>query len=445
MQNKINNQVTVNVIGGGLAGSECAYYLATHGIKVNLYDIKPIKFTPAHKSEKYGELVCSNSLKSNDVFGNACGLLKEEMRMLGSLIIDCADKTRVPAGNALAVDREAFASLITQRLKEQENITFISKEITEIDFTTPTVIATGPLTTDALGEFIKKITGSFYFFDAAAPIVMGDSIDMDHAFITDRYGEEGKGDYINCPMNKEEYEVFYNELINAKRASLHDFENGKVFEGCMPVEVMASRGVDTSRFGPLKPAGLTDPKTGRWPYACMQLRKENVEGTMYNLVGFQTNLLFGEQKRVFSLFPALKNAEFVRYGVMHKNTFINAPKSLNKYYALKDYENIYFAGQITGVEGYVESASSGLLVAINLYRSLNGLAPIDWDNRTVSGALCCYVATPNSDFQPMNANFGILAPVALPDKRKKEMKKQLMAQRALEEIAKISKRINENE
>ena len=268
---------------------------------------------------------------------------------------------------------------------------------------------------------------------------------MENAFITDRYGEEGKGDYINCPMDKETYELFYNELINAKRATLHEFEDVKVFEGCMPVEIMAKRGVDTLRFGPLKPAGLTDPKTGRWPYACLQLRKENVEGTMYNLVGFQTNLLFGEQKRVFSLFPALKNAEFVRYGVMHKNTFINAPQSLNKYYQLKSNPNIYFAGQITGVEGYVESASSGLCSAINLYRELNHLPAIEWDNRTVSGALCCYISTANSDFQPMNANFGIIAPVALPDKRKKEMKKQMMAERAIKVIQSISERIKNNE
>ncbi|MBR3863631.1 MAG: methylenetetrahydrofolate--tRNA-(uracil(54)-C(5))-methyltransferase (FADH(2)-oxidizing) TrmFO [Clostridia bacterium] len=439
----MQNNKTVNVIGGGLAGSECAYYLARHGIKVNLYDIKPKAFTPAHKSEYFGELVCSNSLKSNDVYGNACGLLKEEMRMLGSLIIDCADKTRVPAGNALAVDRERFAELITKKLKEQENITFISEEVTDINANQLTVVATGPLTTGALCDNIKKLTGAFYFFDAAAPIVLGESIDMDNAFICDRYGEDGKGDYINCPMDKETYEVFYNELINAKRAPLHDFENSKVFEGCMPVEVMASRGVDTLRFGPLKPAGLTDPKTGRWPYACLQLRKENVQGSMYNLVGFQTNLLFGEQKRIFSLFPALKNAEFVRYGVMHKNTFIDAPKSLNKYYQLKNSENIYFAGQITGVEGYVESASSGLSCAINILRKLNGKEPIEWNYKTVSGALACYISTPNTNFQPMNANFGILEPVYNLDKRKKDLKKQMMAERSLAEIKSILERIND--
>ena len=441
----MQNSITVNVIGAGLAGCEAAYFLVTHGVKVNLFDIKPHSYTPAHKSEKYAELVCSNSLKSNDVYGNACGLLKEEMRILGSLIIDCADKTRVPAGNALAVDREAFSSLITDRIKANENITFISKEITEIDYSVPTIIATGPLTTNALCEHIKKITGAFYFFDAAAPIVLGESIDMNEAFISDRYGEEGKGDYVNCPMDKQTYELFYNELINAKRAPLHDFENAKVFEGCMPVEVMASRGVDTLRFGPLKPAGLTDPKTGRWPYACLQLRKENVEGSLYNLVGFQTNLLFGEQKRIFSLFPALKNAEFVRYGVMHKNTFINGPQTLNKYYGLKGYNKIYFAGQITGVEGYVESASSGLCSAINLYRELKNISPIEWDNRTVSGALSCYVSAPNSDFQPMNANFGILAPVAMVDKRKKELKKKMMAERALLVIQNIAERIKKDE
>lgn len=438
MQNK---NITVNVIGGGLAGSECAYFLARHGIKVNLYDIKPNNFTPAHKSEYYGELVCSNSLKSNDVYGNACGLLKEEMRVLGSLIIDCADKTRIPAGNALAVNREDFARLITQRLSEEKNISFISEEITDIDFNSYTVVATGPLTTNALCESIKKHTGAFYFFDAAAPIVMGDSIDMENAFICDRYGEDGKGDYVNCPMDKETYERFYTELINAKRAPLHDFENTKVFEGCMPVEVMATRGVDTLRFGPLKPAGLTDPKTGRWPYACLQLRKENAQGSMYNLVGFQTNLLFGEQKRIFSMFPALKNAEFVRYGVMHKNTFIDAPKSLDKYYRLKTHPNVYFAGQITGVEGYVESASSGLNCAINLYRDIMGEEPIDWDYTTVSGALACYVSTPNSNFQPMNANFGILEPVGAVDKRKKDLKKQMMAERSLKKIKLIAERI----
>ena len=431
----------VCVIGGGLAGCEAAYYLACRGYKVTLYEIKPIKFTPAHKSEYLGELVCSNSLKSDDVYGNACGLLKQEMRILGSMVIDCADKTKIPAGNALAVDREKFARLITERIKSHENITVEAREITEIDYTVPTIVATGPLTTDALCEHIKEQTGAFYFFDAAAPIVLGDSIDMQNAFISDRYGEAGVGDYINCPMDKPTYQSFYSELISAKRAPLHDFENKKVFEGCMPVEVMAARGIDTLRFGPLKPAGLTDPKTGRWPYACLQLRKEDAEGSMYNLVGFQTNLLFGEQKRIFSMFPALKNAEFVRYGVMHKNTFIDAPKSLDRYFKLKDKPFTYFAGQITGVEGYVESTASGLMCAINLIRQLEQKQPIDWDNRTVMGALARYISAENVNFQPMNANYGILAPVVL-EKKNKDLKKTEMANRSLAVIEQIKSQLD---
>ncbi len=430
----------VRVIGGGLAGCEAAYYLANNGFKVELYEIKPQKYTPAHKSEYLGELVCSNSLKSDDVYGNACGLLKQEMRMLGSMVIDCADKTKIPAGNALAVDRDEFAKLITKNIKEHKNITVINQEVTEIDYSVPTIVATGPLTTDALCEHIKSQTGAFYFFDAAAPIVTGESIDMDNAFISDRYGETGVGDYINCPMDKQTYESFYAELTTAKRAPLHDFENTKVFEGCMPVEVMASRGKDTLRFGPLKPAGLTDPKTGRWPYACLQLRKENAEGSMYNLVGFQTNLLFGEQKRIFSMFPALKNAEFVRYGVMHKNTFIDSPKSLDCYYKLKDKPFTYFAGQITGVEGYVESTASGLTAAINLKRQLKGEQPIQWDNRTVLGALAGYISTQNANFQPMNANYGILAPVIM-EKKNKDLKKSEMAKRSLAVIEQIKSQL----
>ena len=295
----------IKVIGGGLAGSDCAYYLANKGYKVKLYDIKPTAFTPAHHSKNYGELVCSNSLKSNDVYGNACGLLKEELRILGSMVINCADQTKVPAGNALAVDREKFSAMITEKIKNHPNIECIDEEVTEIDFSQPTIVATGPLTTDKLSKFIgEKFKKQMYFYDAAAPIVSAESIDMENAFICDRYGENGVGDYINCPIDKEGYLNFYEQLINAERATLHDFEDVKVFEGCMPVEIMAKRGVDTLRFGPLKPAGLTDPKTGRWPYACMQLRKEDKDGKMYNLVGFQTNLLFKEQKRVFGLFPA---------------------------------------------------------------------------------------------------------------------------------------------
>ncbi|MBE5742564.1 MAG: methylenetetrahydrofolate--tRNA-(uracil(54)-C(5))-methyltransferase (FADH(2)-oxidizing) TrmFO [Clostridiales bacterium] len=427
----------VNVIGAGLAGSEAAYYLAKKGYDVKLYDIKPNSYTPAHKNPNYGELVCSNSLKSNDVYGNACGLLKEEMRILGSMVIDVADGCRVPAGAALAVDRDKFASEITSRLRSCENIEFISTEVSKIDLYGNFIIATGPLTTAKLCEFIGEITGSgFYFYDAAAPIVSGDSIDFDNAFISDRYGEIGKGDYVNCPIDKEGYLAFYKELISAKRAELHEFENVKVFEGCMPVEVMASRGEDTLRFGPLKPAGLTDPKTGRWPYACMQLRKEDEEGRRYNIVGFQTNLLFPEQKRVFSMFPALKNAEFLRYGVMHRNTYINAPEVLNSDFSMKKYPTVFFAGQITGVEGYVESTASGLLSAINMDRKLSGKESLSLDQTTVMGALSSYVATPNEDFQPMNANFGILSPIEY-NPRKKAEKKLLMAQRALENIKRI--------
>lgn len=426
---------TIEVIGGGLAGTEAAYYLAKRGYKVKLFDIKPKAFTPAHHSKNYGELVCSNSLKSSDVYGNACGLLKQEMRELGSLIISCADKTKVPAGNALAVDRELFAAEITKKLREMPNIEEICEEKTEIDFSLPTIIATGPLTTDKMGEFIKKITGAFYFFDAAAPIISGDSIEYSCTFSADRYGEEG-GDYVNCPLDKEGYEKFYEALITAERAPLHDFEKDKVFEGCMPVEVMAARGKDTLRFGPLKPAGLTDPKTGRWPYACLQLRKENAEGTMYNMVGFQTNLLFGEQKKVFSMFPALKNAEFLRYGVMHKNTFIDSPKSLDKYFSLKTQPLCFFAGQLTGVEGYVESAASGLMAAINMHCRLSGKAMPDWDCKTVSGALACYISTENVSFQPMNANYGILSPLPIVVKNKAE-KRVKFAEQALNKITEI--------
>ena len=434
--------VKINVIGGGLAGSESAYYLAKRGYDVVLYDIKPGAYTPAHHNPNYGELVCSNSLKSNDVLGNACGTLKEELRKLGSMVIACADETKVPAGNALAVDRELFAQKITARLKSMPNITFVSKDVEEIDFTVPTIVATGPLTTDKLSNFISaNICGGLYFFDAAAPIISAESIDMTNAFISDRYGEDGVGDYINCPIDKAGYEEFYNALINAKTAEKHDFEKTDVFEGCMPVEIMAKRGVDTLRFGPLKPVGLTDPKTGRWPYACMQLRKENEEGTMYNIVGFQTNLLFGEQKRVFSIFPALKNVEFLRYGVMHRNTYLRSPGILDNTFKVIDKPFTYFAGQITGVEGYVESIASGLVAAISLDRNLRQKAKIDFTNYTVIGALSNYVATENSDFQPMNANYGILSPI--PRMRDKAEKKRFLSQRALDKIDEILELINE--
>lgn len=427
----------ITVVGGGLAGSEAAYYLAKKGYNVRFVDIKPNAYTPAHKSPDYGELVCSNSLKSNDAYGNACGTLKEEMRILDSFVIKCADESRVPAGAALAVDRNEFSRLITEGLKSWKNIEFISEEVEKIDLSENVIIATGPLTTPKLCEFIRSITGDgFYFYDAAAPIVASDSIDMSEAFIADRYGEAGKGDYINCPIDKDGYKAFYKELITAKRVELHDFENMKVFEGCMPVEVMAERGEDTLRFGPLKPAGLDDPRTGRWPYACMQLRKEDENGERYNIVGFQTNLLFPEQKRVFSMFPALKNAEFLRYGVMHKNTYINAPKVLNADFSMKEHPTVYFAGQITGVEGYVESAASGLVAAINVDRRLCGKEPLDLTCETVIGALANYVATPNSDFQPMNANYGVLKPLLTKPKKKAD-KKRLLSERAIEKIKEI--------
>ena len=427
----------ITVVGGGLAGSEAAYYLAKKGYNVRFVDIKPNAYTPAHKSADYGELVCSNSLKSNDAYGNACGTLKEEMRILDSFVIKCADESRVPAGAALAVDRNEFSRLITEGLKSWKNIEFISEEVEKIDLSENVIIATGPLTTPKLCEFIRSITGDgFYFYDAAAPIVAGDSIDMSEAFIADRYGEAGKGDYINCPIDKEGYKAFYRALTTAKRVELHDFEDMKVFEGCMPVEVMAERGEDTLRFGPLKPAGLDDPRTGRWPYACMQLRKEDENGERYNIVGFQTNLLFPEQKRVFSMFPALKNAEFLRYGVMHKNTYINAPKVLNADFSMKEHPTVYFAGQITGVEGYVESAASGLVAAINADRRLCGKEPLDLTCETVIGALANYVAAPNGDFQPMNANYGILKPLLTKPKKKAD-KKRLLSEKAIEKIKEI--------
>lgn len=435
------NKSKITVIGGGLAGSEAAYFLAKKGYDVKLVDIKPNSFTPAHSNKNYGELVCSNSLKSNDVYANACGLLKEEMRVLGSFVIDCADKTSVPAGAALAVDRDAFAAEITEGLKSFKNIEFVSEEVKSVDLNENVIIATGPLTTSALCEFIKSVTGDgFYFYDAAAPIVSGDSIDFSNAFIADRYGEAGEGDYVNCPIDKEGYKAFYEQLITAKRVELHDFENMKVFEGCMPVEVMAARGEDTLRFGPLKPVGLDDPKTGKRPYACLQLRKEDENGQRYNLVGFQTNLLFPEQKRVFSMFPALKNAEFLRYGVMHKNTYIDSPEVLNADYSLKTHPTAFFAGQITGVEGYVESTASGLLAAINMDRKLCGKASLQLDNQTVIGALANYVATENPDFQPMNANYGILKPLAEIIKKKAD-KKRALSERALKIIKEIKEQL----
>lgn len=428
----------VKVIGAGLAGAEAALYLSSHGVAVTLVDIKPNKFTPAHTDKNFAELVCSNSLKSSDVYGNAAGLLKEEMRRLGSFLMSAADKTKVPAGGALAVNRTEFSRIITEEIRSRDNIEIVSEEAKKINESELTIIATGPLTTDALSNAIKeKVGGGLYFFDASAPIVSAESVDMEHAFIGDRY-DKGNGDHLNCPMNKEEYEAFIEELLKAERAELHGFENAAVFEGCMPIEVMAARGKDTLRFGPLKPVGLTDPKTGRWAYACLQLRREDEAGSMYNLVGFQTNLKFPEQKRVFSMIPALKNAEFLRYGVMHRNTFINAPEALNVNLSLKNAENVLFAGQITGVEGYVESAGTGLLAAIYAERKINGKPEKLVPETTVLGALMKYVTTPNPSFQPMNANFGIMPPLAERIRDKAERKRKI-AERSLSEIERFKK------
>ncbi len=430
-------ETEVLVVGGGLAGSEAAYYLASRGIKTTLVEMKPKKFTPAHESENYGELVCSNSLKSNDVYANACGLLKEEMRLLGSMIIEAADNTKVPAGAALAVDREKFSAYITEKLKTCPNLTLISEEVekvpdTEKDGGRYVIIATGPLTSDALSEDIMRLTGGgLHFFDASAPIVSAESVDMNYAFTGDRYGK-GTGDYINCPMTKEEYYAFVDELLNAEKAILHEFEKREIFEGCMPLEVMASRGRDTLRYGTLKPVGLYG-EDGKRPYAVLQLRKENEEGTTYNLVGFQTNLKFPEQKRVFSMIPALKNADFLRYGVMHRNTYIQSPDVLNRDFSVMNNQRLFFAGQITGVEGYVESAASGLLAAIRIADEILERPHHVLDDRTICGALQTHISTKVKDFQPMNANFGILSSLPVRIKDKKERYKAL-AERALEAI-----------
>ena len=390
------------VIGGGLAGCEAAYQIAKRGIHVKLYEMKPIKFSPAHSNKNMAEIVCSNSFKSNNLT-NACGLLKEELRRLDSLLIRCADATKVPAGQALAVDREKFAEMVSAEIKANPNIEVINEEVSKIDDDKITIIATGPLTSDALSEEIARLTGSekLFFYDAAAPIVSKESINMEKAFTADRYSK-GESDYINCPMTKEEYEAFYNELINAEVVTLHNFEKGGLFEGCMPIEEMARRGSQTLTYGPLKPVGF-DKKY----YAVVQLRQDNAEDTLYNMVGFQTNLKFGEQARVFKMIPALENAEFIKYGVMHRNTYINSSELLDNTYNLKG-TNIYFAGQISGVEGYVESIASGLVAALNAVQKINEEAPITFHAETVIGALANYISTPNKDFQPMNANFGIL-------------------------------------
>lgn len=431
----------VNIIGAGLAGCEACYQLLKLGYKVNLYEMKPNKFSPAHKNSNFAELVCSNSLKSNDVT-SACGLLKEELRKLDSLVIKVADEVKVPAGSALAVDREKFSEKITETLKSFKNLNVINSEVESFDISFPTIVATGPLTSQKLTEFLKQIfkENYLYFFDAIAPIVSYDGIDFNSAFIADRY-DKGTGDYINCPMNKEEYITFYNALINAETVNLKDFENSKVFEGCMPVEVLAKRGVDALRFGPLKPVGLTDPKTGKYPYACVQLRRETKNLDMFNLVGFQTNLTFKEQEKVFKLIPALKNAEFLRYGVMHRNTFINAPEILNKFYQVKLYPNIFIAGQLSGVEGYVESISSGMVCALNLHKYLSSKELIDFSADTMIGALSNYISSASSkNFQPMGSNMGILNGSNERVKDKKEKYKKL-SDKALNKIDEI---INKN-
>lgn len=401
----------INVIGAGLAGCEAAMQIAKRGVEVHLYEMKPQKKTPAHKSDLFGELVCSNSLKAKRL-ESAAGLLKEEMRVLDSFLMKCADLSEVPAGGALAVDRENFAKLITDGINAEPNIKVYNTELTQIPDGDITIIATGPLTSDPLAKEIeRRFGGSLSFFDAAAPIVTAESVDMEFAFTASRYDRGGGDDYINCPMNKEEYERFHTELVNAERAPLHDFDvnNPKVYEGCMPVEVLAQRGEGTLRFGPMKPVGLVNPKTGHRPWAVLQLRKENTAGTMYNLVGFQTNLKFPEQKRVFSLIPALHKAEFVRYGVMHRNTFICSPKILNSDYSVKENKNLFFAGQITGVEGYMESASSGIMAGINAVRVLKDKETLTLPEDTMIGALSRYISDPGvKNFQPMGANFGVL-------------------------------------
>lgn len=430
----------VKVIGGGLAGVESAYYLANRGVEVELYDIKPNSFTPAHTDKNFGELVCSNSLKSNDIYGNACGLLKEEMRILGSLTMQAAEYTKVGAGGALAVEREKFAKYITDKITQHKNIKVICEEIKTLPKEN-CIVATGPLTTQALCEYIQSICGGqLYFYDASAPIVATQSIDFSKCFLGDRYGK-GDRDYINCPMNEEQYNAFLNNLLTAEKVVLKDFEKREIFEGCMPVEVLAARGRDSLRFAMLKPVGLYDEE-GKRHYAVLQLRKENVEGTAYNLVGFQTNLKFGEQKRVFSMIPALKNAEFLRYGVMHRNTFINSPKCLNSDFSMKGHPTLFFAGQITGVEGYVESAASGMLAAIHMLEKLKGREAKLLDNTTILGGLSAHISGANENFQPMNANFGILrqAEVNIRDKKKRYM---YLAQRSLENIKKYKEQIKQ--
>jgi methylenetetrahydrofolate--tRNA-(uracil-5-)-methyltransferase len=437
----ILNRMQINVIGGGLAGCETAYQIAKRGIDVLLYEMKPNKKSPAHHSDKLCELVCSNSLKAARL-ESAAGMLKQEMRMLDSLLMRCADKCKVPAGGALAVDREEFSNLVHSEIYANERITVINDEVTEIPKGI-TVIASGPLTSQDLSEKIKeKFGNSLSFYDAAAPIVKADTINMNKAFFASRYGKGDGDDYINCPMNKEEYDLFYDELVSAERAPVHDFDvmNPKVYEGCMPIEVMAQRGHDTIRFGPMKPVGLTDPNTGHRPWAVLQLRKENSRGLLYNLVGFQTNLKFPEQRRVFSMIPALENAEFVRYGVMHRNTFINSPEILNSDFSVRGEESLFFAGQITGVEGYMESASSGLMAGINSAMYALNKDTVTLPEATMIGSLSRYISDESvTKFQPMGANLGILPELDERPRDKKERAKAYADRSfsALEEYIKL--------
>ncbi len=429
----------VTVLGAGLAGSECAWQLAKRGIKVRLFEMKPEKMTPAHKSPYFAELVCSNSLRSDEL-SNAVGLLKAEMRKMGSIIMESADANRVPAGGALAVDREGFARYVTEKLTACDNIELISKEATDFP-DGELVVATGPLTSDALAEKLTELCNDtgLHFYDAVAPIVTLESVDMDNAFFASRY-DKGTPDYVNCPMDETEYKAFWKELCSAKEAAVHGFDDGGVFEGCMPVEVMARRGEDTLRYGPLKPVGLRDPRTGKDNYAVVQLRRDNSDGTIYNMVGFQTHLTWGEQKRVFSMIPALKNAEFVRYGVMHRNTYLNSPKLLDRYYRLKSEPRISFAGQMTGVEGYVESAASGMLVGIETAARLLELPPVDFPQETAIGALGLYISGGSvGDFQPMNINFGIITPLGYRVRGKRNKNAEISA-RSLAVIDELMKK-----
>lgn len=429
----------VIIVGAGMAGSEAAWQVAQRGIKVDLYEMRPEKSTPAHKTEKFAELVCSNSLRGAGL-KNAVGLLKEEMRQLNSIIMESADINRVPAGGALAVDREGFSQYITDKVKNHPNVTVINKEIETIpqEDDAITIIASGPLTSEVLAKSIGELTGQdyFYFYDAAAPLISKESIDMSKAYRASRYGK-GTADYINCPMDKEEYEKFWQELTTAELAPIKEFEKAKFFEGCMPVEEMARRGIDTLLYGPLKPVGLEDPKTGKRPYAVVQLRQDNAADSLYNIVGFQTHLKWPEQKRVFGLIPGLENAEFVRYGVMHRNTFINSPELLRPTLQYKDRDDLLFAGQMTGVEGYIESAASGLVAGVNAAYLAKGENPVIFPEQTAHGSMCKYITSAVAKhFQPMNANFGLMPP--LEERiRDKKLKKQKIAERALEFLAKF--------